>query len=146
MVNVSWTKADKMCSKLAKKVKSKFKPDVIIGVSRGGLVPLRLLSDYLDVKQIGVVGVKFYAGVGKTSAVPIVTQKLNVNVAGKKVLVVDDVADSGATLNFVVKMLKRKKAKVVKVATLHFKPSSKFTPDFFISKTSEWIVYPWEKD
>ncbi len=142
---ISWQKADAMCAKLAAKVKRSFHPDLLIGISRGGLVPLRLLSDYLEVRELGVVGVKFYSAVGKTKGKPVVTQRLNVAVAGKKVLVVDDVADSGKTLALVVKMLKKRGAKAVRSATLHYKKSSIVKPDFYVKETRDWIVYPWEK-
>ncbi len=142
---ISWQKADAMCAKLAAKVKRAFRPDVLVGISRGGLAPLRLLSDYLEVRELGVVGVKFYSAVGKTKGKPVVTQRLNVAVGGKKVLVIDDVADSGKTLALVVGMLKKRGAKTVKTATLHYKRSSIVRPDFYVVETSNWVVYPWEK-
>ncbi len=143
---ISWQKADAMCAALGRKINRSFHSDVVVGISRGGLVPLRLLSDYLNVCKLGVVGVKFYSAAGKTKSRPIVTQQLNIAVNGKKVLVVDDVADSGKTLALVVKLLKKKKAKVVKTATLHYKKSSIVKPDFYIKETDAWIVYPWEKN
>lgn len=143
---ISWQKADAMCARLAAKVKRSFRPDALVGISRGGLVPLRLLSDYLNVRSVGVVGVKFYSAPGKTKAQPIVTQQLNIAVKGKKVLVVDDVADSGRTLALVVAMVKKRGAKVVKTAALHYKRSSIVKPDFFVKETDKWIVYPWEKE
>lgn len=63
----------------------------------------------------------------------------------EKVLVVDDVADSGRTLALVVAMLEKQGAKVVKTATLHYKLSSIVKPEFFVKETQNWIVYPWEK-
>lgn len=142
---LSWQSADAMCAKLAKQVKRSFRPDVLVGISRGGLVPLRLLSDYLSVPDVGVVGVKFYTAPGKAKAFPVVVQKLNVSVKGKKVLIVDDVADSGKTLSLVVQIVRKKGAKVVKTATLHYKKSAISKPDFYLKETSSWIVYPWEK-
>lgn len=142
---VSWQAADAMCLQVAKKVKRSFHPYVLVGISRGGLVPLRLLSDYLNIRELGVVGVKFYSAPGKTEARPIITQRLNVDVRGKKVLVIDDVADSGKTLALVVAMLKKRGAKVVKIAALHYKRSSVVKPDFYVAETNNWIVYPWEK-
>lgn len=80
---ISWQKADAMCAALGIKVKRGFHPDTLVGISRGGLVPLRLLSDYLNVRNIGVVGVKFYSALGNANARPVVTQRLNIAVNGK---------------------------------------------------------------
>ena len=66
------------------------------------------------------------------------------NVVGKKVLVVDEVADTGASLKLVKLHVLEKGASAVKMATLYFKPRSVFKPDYFVKETNRWIVFPWE--
>lgn len=142
-IKPSWNKIDRMCRQLAKKCAG-FKPDWIVGVSRGGLVPARLLSDSLDLPNMSVVRVEFYKSIGETRDFPKITQPLSVDVKGKKVLVVDDVADTGRSLAVAKEHAKRAGAAEVKTATLHYKPSSLIKPDFYIAQTTAWIVYPWE--
>ncbi|MEM3555376.1 MAG: phosphoribosyltransferase [Candidatus Micrarchaeia archaeon] len=132
---------EKMCDRLAEKVKEKFKPDCIVGVGRGGWVPAVYLSDRLGVKKLYGVKVDFYEG-ERRGRKPVVSQKLPINKIKGKVLVVDDVADTGETLIVVKKMLEN--AKEVKTATLHYKPHSKVKPDFFVQKTKRWIIYPYQ--
>jgi len=140
----SWNKIDRMCEELAKKIKkSGFEPDLIVGIARGGWVPARILSDILNNKSIASIGVVFYKGIGTTARKPELTHKLPVNIKGKRILMVDDVADTGESLVFAKKKLTG--AKEVKVATLHMKPWSKFKPDFYINTTDAWLVYPWER-
>ncbi len=139
----SWMKIKKMCKALAKKV-SLFKPDWIIGVSRGGLVPARLLSDYLNIFNISIIRIEFYKTITETKDFPTISQPLQVNVKGKKVLIVDDVVDTGRSLVVAKEHVKRAGALEAKIAVLHFKPKSVIKPDFYIESTNAWIIYPWE--
>jgi len=140
-----WDDIVRMTFRLAKKIReSDFMPDIIVALLRGGLVPARILSDCLRVNRIFVIGVTFYADVGKTHDKPVITQPLNINLSGLNVLIVDDVADTGETLLLVKEHVSALGANTVKTATLHMKPWSKIKPDFFVSETDSWIVYPWE--
>jgi len=118
---------------------------MLVGISRGGLVPVRILSDKMGINNIGVMGIGFYKSVGQTSKFPQITQELSKDVVGKKVLVVDDVADTGRSLVVAKEYLGRKGAAEVKIATLHYKPASQLKPDYFMDTTTKWVVYPWEQ-
>ncbi|HNT60352.1 MAG TPA: phosphoribosyltransferase [Candidatus Bilamarchaeaceae archaeon] len=147
LLRVSWGGASRMCERLALQVKSSgFSPDTIIGVSRGGLVPARLLSDIMDVGDLQVIRVSFYKGMGKTMEFPQLTQQLTTRIDGKRALLVDDVSDTGRSLKVAKDHLMRMGATEIKVATLHFKPHSKFRPDSFVEETKSWLVYPWERN
>ncbi|MFA5412164.1 MAG: phosphoribosyltransferase [Candidatus Micrarchaeia archaeon] len=144
-LRVSWDDASQMCERLASRVSSSgFRPDVIIGISRGGLVPARLLSDILGLHELYVMRVSLYTGIGKKAAAPKITQPLPAKLGGKKALLVDDVSDTGKSLEVAKKHVLDMGAGEVKVATLHFKPHSAFRPDFFEGETGAWIIYPWE--
>jgi len=123
--------------------KSSFKPDVIIAVSRGGWIPARVLADLLET-ALGSVSVEFYVGVAETKKAPVLTQSVSVVVTGKKVLIVDDVADSGESLKLVKAHVSQQGAKETRVATLYYKPWSKVKPDYYARETSRWVVFPWE--
>ena len=140
----NWRNIYLMLLNLAEKIRrGTFKPDVIIAVSRGGWLPARVLSDLIEAPT-GNVGVDFYLGVAETRKVPVLTQNVNVPVAGKKVLVVDDVADSGKSLKLVKKLLFKQGAMDVQVATIYYKPLSIIKPDYFARETKRWVVFPWE--
>ncbi|MCK4848328.1 MAG: phosphoribosyltransferase, partial [Candidatus Heimdallarchaeota archaeon] len=128
---------------------SGFKPDVMAGVSRGGLVPARILSDLFLAEKfkvtLAIMQVGFYSGVDKTFKEPIIYQDLPGHIYGRKVLLVDDVADSGVSLEFALKYLKMKKPSEIMVGCLYHKPWSSLKPDFFVEETSSWIVFPHER-
>ena len=125
--------------------KSGYAPDVIVGVSRGGWPPARIMSDLLENQNLANMKVVFYKDIGVRNQAPVITQPVTSEVAGKRVLVVDDVSDSGLSLRTVYRHLKRKKARDVKVCTIYLKPRSVFTPDFYSRKTSRWVIFPWER-
>lgn len=142
----TWNSIEKSCIKLASMIKKDFKPDVLVGISRGGLVPLRLLSDLLDNSNIGIMRIVFYKEAGKTMEFPKITQPLNVDVKGKKVLVVDDIVDTGMSMQVALDHVKRMGAKEVRIAVINYKLSSAIKPDYYAEKASGWIVYPWMKE
>jgi len=121
-----------------------FKPDVIVGILRGGWVVARLVSDYMDIDETGSIGIKFYSRVGKTLKEPLITQPLITNVRDKKVLIVDDVSDSGKTLQVVTELVKLYGPKHIMTASLYIKPWTIMIPDFYAESTEKWIFFPWE--
>jgi hypoxanthine phosphoribosyltransferase len=135
-----------MLIELAKRVKdSGFKPDLIVGVCRGGWAPARVMSDLLENANTASIRIEFYLAPGVTSKKPVISQAIMVPVKGVKVLVVDDVSDTGESLKVAVDHLDVCGAKAIKTATLYYKPQSIFKPDFFIIQTEQWIIFPWER-
>lgn len=142
----SWEQIYAMLLDLARKIRDdKFNPDVIVGVSRGGWTPARVLSDLLENPKIANVRAEFYLGVAETKKEPVITQSVSVNVKGKSVLVVDDVSDTGQSLRLVKAHLLEEGVKALKVATLYHKPWSVTMPDYCEKTTSDWIIFPWER-
>lgn len=126
---------------------SGFVPDIIIGVARGGLVPAGALSYALGVKLLDAVNVEFYTDVHETLPDPVLlAPMLDVeSISSKKVLVVDDVADSGRTLALVLELLKGYQSDT-RSAVIYSKPRSLVDPDFVWKATDEWIVFPWSDE
>jgi hypoxanthine phosphoribosyltransferase len=142
---ISWEHFYQLTLELVEKVlKSGYMPEVIVGVSRGGLVPLRIFSDEFEETEIGVIRVAFYEDVKKTGREPRILQDVNVDVSDKRVLVVDDVADTGRSLEIVRRHIEDKGAREVRVATVYYKPWSTFKPDYYVKKTEKWIIFPHE--
>lgn len=141
----SWNQIYKMLLEIADRIrKNGFKPDIIVGVSRGGWPPARVLSDLLGNPNIANVKAEFYLGVAETKGEPSLTQPVSVNVRGKNVLIVDEVADTGKSLKLVKKHIVEQGAANVRIATVYYKPWSIVKPDYYEKETSDWIVFPWE--
>ncbi len=124
--------------------------DAMLVITRGGMVPACLISERLDIRNILVAAVKLYTGIGRTLEAPTFLQfPSDALLSGQRILIVDDVWDSGRTaVN--VRNLTARHAKVADVAVLHYKPGASAFPDdapnFYGEKTDAWIVYPWDPD
>lgn len=141
-----WNEIYDGCIELANQIKkSGFNPEIIVGVARGGWIPARILSDLLGNTYVASMKVEFYKDVAETAKKPVISQQVSTAVEGKRVLVVDDVADTGESLTTVRRNLVSRGASQVKIATLHYKPQSILRPDFYVRETRAWIVYPHER-
>src|SRR5205085_705462 len=120
------------------------KYDRIVVIAKGGLTWSRVLADYLSIPDIETVRVKLYRGINKAFKKPQIIQDIKADIKGERILLFDDVADSGQTLEFVEKLLYKEGAKSVDTSALFFKSTSKITPDFFDHQTDAWIVFPHE--
>jgi len=142
----TWDEIYEMLLNLAEKIRGdNFHPDLIIGVCRGGWPPARVMSDLLGNTKLANISVEFYVDVAETKGKPILTQPLSTPVKGKKILILDDVADTGKTLKLVKEHLFSKGAEQVKIATIYYKPWSIVVPDYYEKETRQWIVFPWER-
>ena len=121
-----------------------FDPEVIIAIARGGLVAAGALSYALGVKLSDAINVEFYTDVHETLPDPILLEPLLdvESISNRKLLVVDDVADSGRTLRLVLDILAEHGADV-RSAVLYEKSVSVVKPDYTWRHTDEWIVFPW---
>jgi hypoxanthine phosphoribosyltransferase len=141
----SWHQIYELLLNLASTVrKSGFEPEIIVGVSRGGWPPARVMSDLLENPNVASVAAEFYVGVAETKGKPVITQPVSVSVKGKRVLVMDDVADTGESLRLVRSYLEEQGATEVKTATIYYKPWSVMIPDYYEKETRSWIIFPWE--
>ncbi|MBO3757952.1 MAG: phosphoribosyltransferase family protein [Thermoproteota archaeon] len=143
---VDWQTFYSLCLEAADKVKrSKKRYDAFVGISRGGLVPLRILSDELEQENLFVIRVVFYEDIKKTATEPIIKDDIKINVKGLKLLVIDDVSDSGRSLKKVIEYLRDAGAKEVDSLTIFYKPHSEVIPTFYVRETKKWIVFPHER-
>lgn len=141
----SWNQIYRMLLNLADKIrKNGFKPDIVVGVSRGGWPPARVLSDLLDNPNLANARAEFYLGIAETKGDPTLTQPVSMKVEGKKVLIVDEIADTGKSLKLIKKHIIEEGAIEVKIATIYYKPWSVIKPDYYEKETSRWVVFPWE--
>jgi len=139
---VSWRQFENLCFDLAVKLNEggeKF--DNIVSISRGGHVISRLLSDLLDV-SIFNVSIQSYEALKQKELK--LTQKLGQYLSDQRILLVDEIVDSGITLGRAKEYLKRLRAKEVISVALHVKPRAMVRPDYFARETNAWVIYPYE--
>ncbi|MGH2394327.1 MAG: phosphoribosyltransferase [Candidatus Limnocylindria bacterium] len=122
--------------------------DNILVITRGGMVPACLISERTGIRDILCAAVILYEDDERTLAEPAFVQfPDDRHVRGRRILVVDDVWDSGSTVVAVRERL-RKAGAEVHVCVLHYKPGrSKFPgdgPDFYAAEADGWVVYPWD--
>lgn len=152
--NLTWQGFGDACRQIAQQIAdSGWMPDLIVAIARGGMLPAGAISYALGVKANGAINVEFYTGVGKTMADPeILEPYMDISsLEGKRVLIVDDVADSGKTLKLIMDLISEKglsmdgdSAKVdARSATIYLKPTSIIKPDYVFKQTDKWINFPW---
>ncbi len=142
---LSWQDVYNLTLQLSERiVNSGFVPDVIIGIARGGWIPARILSDVLYASALQNIRIEYYTDVGARGKEPQITQPLTGSMANKKVLLVDEVSDTGDTLHHAIEHVEGLGAAAVRSAVLHYKPTSIVKPDYFMVETTSWTVYPWE--
>ena len=142
---MTWDDVQLAAEKTADMIKEDgFEADIMIAVSRGGFDPARIISDQLNIRKLASLQIIYYSRVGEKRDRPEVLYPLNAQVKDLKVLVVDDVSDSGHSLMTVKNYVESLGAAEVKIATLHYKPWSEFKPDYYAEEVDKWILYPWE--
>lgn len=152
--NLTWQGFGDACRQIAQQIAdSGWMPDLIVAIARGGMLPAGAISYALGVKANGAINVEFYTGVGKTMAEPeILEPYMDISsLEGKRVLIVDDVADSGKTLKLIMDLIAKEglsmgsdTAKVdARSATIYLKPTSIIKPDYVFKQTDKWINFPW---
>lgn len=126
---------------------SGFDPEIIIAIARGGLLAAGALSYSLGVKLSDAINVEFYTDVHETLPDPVLLEPLLdvKSISDRRLLVVDDVADSGRTLKLVLDLLAEYGAEV-KSAVFYEKSGSVTKPDYAWRHTDDWIVFPWSAE
>jgi hypoxanthine phosphoribosyltransferase len=130
---------------LAQEIKnSGYEPDIILSIARGGLLIGGALGYALGVKNTFTMSVEFYTGIDERLALPVVLPPIpnKIDLTGLKVLVADDVADTGATLKLVREFCGEYVSEV-RSAVLYEKPHSVEKPDYSWRQTDNWIEFPW---
>ena len=142
---LSWRDVYNLTLQLSERiVNSGFVPDVIVGIARGGWIPARILSDVLYANTLQNIRIEYYTDVGAKGKEPRITQPLTGSMKNKKMLLVDEVADTGDTLQHAIDHVRGLGVEEVRSAVLHYKPTSIVKPDYFMVETASWTVYPWE--
>ena len=127
------------CIELAKKIKRKYKPEKLILISRGGLIPGSIIANYLGIQDVDVIALKTYADRKRSNEIKVYKRIKS----EKKLVVIDDLVDSGETAKIVKEMMPNSKFVVLYAKTSGKKQADLHLYDF---KDSDWLVFPWEQD
>ena len=143
---LSWRRVVNDAKSLSRLVKdSGYKIDIAVAIARGGLVPARILSDYLSIRDLTSIKVEHWGITATPSKKAVLKFPLCADIKDKNVLLVDDTTDTGDTLRVAIEYLKSFAPKEVRTAVLIHKTRSAITPDYFIRKVVKWkwIIFPW---
>jgi len=126
---------------------SGYAPDVILAIARGGLLVAGAMGYALGAKNVFTVNVEFYTGEDERLELPILLPPVPdpSELAQRRVLICDDVADTGGTLALVQRFCERHVAEA-RTAVLYHKPWSVIVPEYVWSHTDRWINFPWSCD
>ena len=121
-----------------------WKPSLILGIARGGLLTAGALSYALGVKNAFTMNVEFYSGIDERLPVPMLLPPVPgvVDLQDQRVLIADDVADTGQTL-VLVKDFLAGKVREARVAVLYEKARSTVRCEYVWRRTDRWIDFPW---
>ena len=143
--NVTWDALERLVKALAEQVGRSH--DVLLAITRGGLVPAGMLAYLLGHRDILVAAVAFYDDEGKPGDQPAFLQfPADPLLHGKRVLIVDEVWDTGTTIEAVVERV-RLAGGLPTTAVLHYKPQRskvRSVPDHHVVSTDAWVVYPFK--
>lgn len=121
--------------------------DLLMAVTRGGLVPAGLIAEKINQRNVMVAAVMFYTDEGQTLDEPRFLQfPSDALLTRKRVLIIDDIWDSGRTAMGVKERIEAAGGEA-EIAVLHYKPDQSVfdaRPDYYVVETDRWIVYPWE--
>lgn len=128
-------------------VDSGFQPDLILSITRGGMLPAGTMSYAMGIKNLHIINVEFYTGVDARLPLPVLLPPVPaaVDLSAKTVLIVDDVADTGETLRMVRDFCAEHVAET-RTAVLYEKPQSVVKCDYVWKRTSDWISFPWSSE
>jgi hypoxanthine phosphoribosyltransferase len=142
---VTWDALAEMVAELATKVRADY--DVMLAITRGGLVPAGMLAYRLGIRNILVAAVEYYDNEGHPGPKPTFLQfPADPQLRGQRVLIVDEVWDSGTTIHAVTERVRRAGGLPV-TAVLHYKPEKSVVPgapDHHVVTTDRWVVYPFK--
>ena len=146
---VSWADVERLAAELVRACQRVDPPfDVVLGIARGGLVPAALVAARLGVREVLSAALASYDGDVRAARLTTLAFPPRAALRARRVLIVDDVWDSGRTAVAVRERVRRAGGHPT-VAVLHHKPGASHYPDdgpeLAAETTAAWLVYPWER-
>lgn len=147
VIKISWNEVEQAVENIAGQIKKDgFEADYIIGITTGGIVPLGLLVKELKMEKILTVSARSYEKEKQGNLD--ITYLPEVNLEGMRILLVDEIADTGETLRQVSQAITaRYDVGEIKTASLVVnKKNCNFLPNYFALPVDKWVVFPWDKE
>ena len=127
---------------LSKKIKN-YNPDCLVAIARGGLTLSHFLGEKLNIRDVYTINSIHYEGEKKLDT--FIIKNIPDLSSHKKILLIDDISDTGETLKEIISILKTKYPQIeIKTATIFYKKDSLVIPDFKVRIAKNWIVFFWE--
>jgi hypoxanthine phosphoribosyltransferase len=143
---ITWSEVERLCQRLAGLIReSGYRPDLVIAIGRGGYVPARLLCDWLHIMGLTSIKIEHYLSGANRQEEAVIRYPLKADIRGLRVLVVDDVNDTGDTLNVATRHLQIFDPGEIRTAVMHHKAVTLFTVDYYAREIIKWrwLIYPW---
>ena len=142
---MDWNYFYKLAREVANKINSSgYKPDIIVGLARGGWVLARILCDFVGIKDLVSLKVEHWGVTATPDGTAKLKHPLNVDLTGKKVLVVDDITDTGESMRVTVEYLKSLNPSEIRTASLQHLTCAKFKADYVGEVLPwRWVIFPW---
>jgi len=142
---MSWEHFYELAKEVGERIKaSGYKPDIIVGLARGGWCLARVLCDLLGVKDLVSLKVEHWGITATPDGKAKLKYPFDLDLSGKRVLVVDDITDTGESMRISVEYVKTLNPLEVRTATLRHIEGSKFEPDYYAEGiTWRWVIFPW---
>ncbi len=142
----SWRCVVHDTEKISRLIKtSGYNSQIVVAIGRGGLVPARILCDYLHIKDLTAIKVEHWGAVATPDKQAIIKFPLNADIKDKRVLLVDDITDTGETLRVSLEYLKGFGPQEIRTAVIIHKTTSDFIPDYYSRRIIKWrwVTFPW---
>jgi len=142
----SWDELHENIRDIARKIKKdNYHPDIVIALSRGGFVPARVICDLLIIKDLVSIKVDHWGVTANKDGKAHLRYPIDVDLTGKKVLIVDDITDSGDSMMLAKDFVKKLNPKEIRTAAIFHFRHSKFVPDYYSKELVKWVwvMWPW---
>ena len=143
---VSWGEVQRLCYRLSGLIMaSGYQPDIVVAIGRGGYVPSRLVCDCLDIMSLTSIKIEHYLSGSDKQEKAVIRYPLCLDINDQRVLIVDDVNDSGDTLQLASEHIHSFQPRDVRTAVMHDKRVTQYPVDYFSKRIIKWrwLIYPW---
>jgi len=142
----TWDELHENIKEIANKIKEDdYRPDIVIALSRGGFVPARGICDLMIIKDLVSVKVDHWGVTAAKDGKAHLRYPIDVDLTGKKVLIVDDITDTGDSMIIAKEFVKKLNPKEIRTAAIFHIKTSKFVPDYYSKELIDWVwvMWPW---
>ncbi|MGD8320938.1 MAG: phosphoribosyltransferase family protein [Gemmatimonadota bacterium] len=142
-LDVSWEMFGELCRALALRVARKYEPDIVVGIARAGVIPAAVVASILRVDFYSIK-ISRKEGDEQVRERPAILSAAPTQAAGKRVLLVDEIATSGETLRMALAAVRDVRPAEVRTAT-SFARRKGYKPDYFALETDATVIFPWDR-